>query len=78
VVALPVLPEIRHTSVEERARNREEAFRRYFSEPLQRWRVKPTVFMPALPALFEQDKLDRILVGLSDGEGEYLGRGHRE
>jgi polynucleotide 5'-hydroxyl-kinase GRC3/NOL9 len=78
VIALPVLPEIRHTSVEERARNREEAFRRYFSEPLQRWRVKPTVFMPALPALFEQDKLDRILVGLSDGEGDYIGLGHLE
>jgi polynucleotide 5'-hydroxyl-kinase GRC3/NOL9 len=78
VVALPVPPQIRHTSVEERARNREEAFRRYFSEPLQRWRVKPTVFMPALPALFEQEKLDRILVGLSDGEGEYTGLGYLE
>jgi polynucleotide 5'-hydroxyl-kinase GRC3/NOL9 len=78
VVALPVLPEIRPTSVEERAQNREEAFRRYFSEPLQRWRVKPTVFMPALPALFEQDKLDRILVGLSDGRGEYSGLGYLE
>jgi len=75
VVALPVLPEIRHTSVEERASNRVEAFRRYFSEPLQRWRVKPTVFMPALPALFEQEKLDGILVGLSDGAGECIGLG---
>ena len=36
------------------------------------------MFMPALPALFEQDKLDRILVGLSDGEGEYIGLGHLE
>ena len=78
VVALPVLPEIRTTSVEERAQRREEAFRRYFTEPLQRWRVKPTVFMPALPALFEQDKLDRILVGLSDGEGDCIGLGYLE
>jgi polynucleotide 5'-kinase involved in rRNA processing len=64
--------------VEERARNREEAFRRYFEGPLQRWRIKPTVFMPALPALFEQEHLDRILVGLSDGKGEYTGLGYLE
>ena len=78
VVALPVHPETVPTSVEERARNREEAFRRYFDGPLQRWRVKPTVFMPALPALFEQPQLDRLLVGLSDGKTEYIGLGYLE
>jgi polynucleotide 5'-hydroxyl-kinase GRC3/NOL9 len=78
VLSLPVDPQVRPTSVEERAQRREEAFRRYFAEPLQRWRVKPTVFMPALPALFEQDQLDRILVGLSDGEGEHIGLGYLE
>ena len=78
LVALPVSAEIRSTSVDERARNRETALRRYFAEPLQRWRVKPTVFMPALPALFEQEQLDRIVVGLSDGEGEYIGMGYLE
>lgn len=78
VVALPVDAEVRSVSVEERARNREEAFRRYFAPPLQRWRIKPTVFMPALPALFEQQLLDRILVGLSDGKGEYTGLGYLE
>jgi polynucleotide 5'-hydroxyl-kinase GRC3/NOL9 len=78
VVALPVDTEVRSVSVEERARNREEAFRRYFEGPLQRWRIKPTVFMPALPALFEQEHLDHILVGLSDGKGEYTGLGYLE
>jgi polynucleotide 5'-kinase involved in rRNA processing len=78
VVVLPVDTEVRSVSVEERARNREEAFRRYFEGPLQRWRIKPTVFMPALPALFEQEHLDRILVGLSDGKGEYTGLGYLE
>ena len=78
VVALPVLPEVRSTSVDERAQNREAAFRAYFTGPLQRWRVKPTVFMPALPALFEQAQLDRILVGLSDGAGTYFGIGYLE
>jgi len=78
VVELPVDPEVRSLSVEERARNREAAFRRYFAAPLQRWRVKPTVFMPALPALFEASQLDRLLVGLSDGEGGYIGLGYLE
>jgi polynucleotide 5'-hydroxyl-kinase GRC3/NOL9 len=78
VVALPVDPEVRSVSVDERATLREDAFRRYFGSNLQRWRVKPTVFMPALPALFEQANLDRLLVGLSDGEGEYTGLGYLE
>src|SRR5207248_5437068 len=78
VVELPVDPEVRSLSVEERAKNREAACARYFSGPLQRWRVKPTVFMPALPTLFEQSQLDRLLVGLSDGEGTYLGLGYLE
>jgi polynucleotide 5'-hydroxyl-kinase GRC3/NOL9 len=78
VVALPVDPDVGSLSVEERAKMREDAFRRYFGDNLQRWRVKPTVFMPALPALFEQSQLDRILVGLSDGQGEYTGLGYLE
>jgi polynucleotide 5'-hydroxyl-kinase GRC3/NOL9 len=78
VVVLPVHPSAVPTSVDERARNREARLRRYFSEPLQRWRVKPTVFMPALPALFDQRLLDRLLVGLADGTGEYPGLGYLE
>jgi polynucleotide 5'-kinase involved in rRNA processing len=78
VFSLPVHPDVRPVSVEERAHRRETAFRQYFAEPLQRWRVKPTVFMPALPALFEQPQLHRILVGLSDGKGEYIGLGYLE
>jgi len=52
--------------------------RRYFDEPLHRWRVKPTVFMPALPALFDLSALDRLLVGLSDGKGGCPGIGYLE
>lgn len=78
VVVLPVHPDTVARSVDERARHREAAFRAYFAEPLQKWRVKPTVFMPALPALFEQEQLHRLLVGLSDGKGEYIGLGYLE
>jgi polynucleotide 5'-hydroxyl-kinase GRC3/NOL9 len=78
VVALPVEEDVRSVSVEERAAGREAAMEAYFAAPLQRWRVKPTVFMPALPALFEQSQLDGILVGLADGTGNYIGIGYLE
>ena len=78
VLALPVPAETRTASADERARNREAALRTYFSGPVQRWRIKPSVFMPALPALFEEQPLDRLLVGLSDGKGEYTGLGYLE
>jgi polynucleotide 5'-kinase involved in rRNA processing len=78
VVALGVHPSVVPSSVEQRAENREMAMRTYFSAQLHRWRVKPTVFMPALPPLFDLAQLDRLLVGLSDGEGSYLGIGFLE
>jgi polynucleotide 5'-hydroxyl-kinase GRC3/NOL9 len=78
VVPLPVVPGVRSTTVEQRADNREAAMRRYFSGELHRWRVKPTVFMPALPPLFDLSQLDRLVVGLSDGAGGYLGIGYLE
>lgn len=78
VLNLPVHPDVHPTSVDERARNREEGMRRYFGLEPARWRVKPTVFMPALPALFEPAILDRIVVGLSDGMGATTGIGFLE
>jgi polynucleotide 5'-kinase involved in rRNA processing len=78
VVPLSIVPGVRATTVEQRAENREASMRRYFSRELHRWRVKPTVFMPALPPLFDLAQLDRLLVGLSDGAGGYLGIGHLE
>ncbi len=78
VITLPVHPDVVPTTVDQRAANRERAMERYFREPLQRWRVRPTVFMPALPALFELHQLDRLVVGMSDGKGNYLGIGYLE
>ncbi len=76
VVPLGIHPSVVPTTVEQRAENRERAMRSYFTGELHRWRVKPTVFMPALPPLFDLAQLDRILVGLSDGAGGYLGIGY--
>jgi polynucleotide 5'-hydroxyl-kinase GRC3/NOL9 len=78
VVSLGVHPDVVPTTVEQRAENREAAMRRYFSAELHRWRVKPTVFMPALPPMFSLANLDRMVVGLSDGDGGYLGIGYLE
>jgi polynucleotide 5'-kinase involved in rRNA processing len=51
---------------------------RYFEGELQRFRVKPTVFMPTLPPLFDLSQLDHLLVGLSDGHGGFTGLGYLE
>ena len=78
VVPLGVHPAVAPASVEQRAAHREVAMRRYLGEHLQRFRIKPTVFMPTLPPLFDLAQLDRLLVGLSDGAGSYTGVGYLE
>jgi polynucleotide 5'-hydroxyl-kinase GRC3/NOL9 len=78
VVSLPVHPAVVSTSVEERMAQRERAMARYFDTELLRFRVKPTVFMPTLPPLFDLAQLDRLLVGLSDGHGGFTGLGYLE
>ena len=78
VVPLGIHPDVVPTTVEQRAENRDGAMRSYFAGELHRWRVRPTVFMPALPPLFDLAQLDRLLVGLSDGAGGYLGIGYLE
>jgi polynucleotide 5'-hydroxyl-kinase GRC3/NOL9 len=75
----PVHPDATLTSVEERMTQRERMMARYFErEPLQRFRVRPTVFLPTLPPLFDLQSLDRLLVGLSDGRGGFTGLGYLE
>ena len=78
IVRMGIHPDVVPTSVERRAQLREDSMARYFATPLQRFRVKATVFMPALPALFELSALDRLLVGLSDGQGSCIGVGYLE
>jgi polynucleotide 5'-hydroxyl-kinase GRC3/NOL9 len=78
VVPLGVHPGVVSAGVEQRATHREAAMRDYLAAPLHRFRIKPTVFMPALPPLFEFAQLDRLLVGMSDGAGWYTGIGYLE
>ncbi len=78
IISLPVHADVVPTSVDQRAENREDSMRRYFAEPLQRWRVRPTVFMPTLPDLFDLHDLDHLLVGMADGKGACVGIGYLE
>jgi len=78
VVPIGIHPDVVPMSVEQRAEHREHAMRAYFAGSVQRFRIKPTVFMPALPPMFDLALLDRLLVGLSDGRGAYTGIGFLE
>jgi len=75
VTNLRVPPGVPERSVEERVSYREARLRSYFPAPLQRWRVKPTVFMPTLPPGIDVARLDGLMVGLEDGKGSCMGIG---
>ena len=78
VIQLAVHPDIRMRSVDERAAYREARLASFLGRArpeVYRWRVKPTVFMPSLPPIFELAELDGLLVGVDDGQGDCLGLG---
>lgn len=75
VAMLRVESEVVERSVEERLAYREGRLAKYLTEPLSRWRVKTTVFMPSLPPLADLSRLDGVVVGLEDGKGTCLGIG---
>ncbi len=77
-VTLPIHAGVEPSSVEDRMVQRERQMSGYFSGELHRFRVKPTVFMPSLPPLFDMKELDRLMVGLSDGAGGFTGVGFLE
>jgi polynucleotide 5'-kinase involved in rRNA processing len=78
VEVAPVDPDLRPPTPEERKAKRTEAFAEAFAEPLQRWRVRSTVFAPTLPAGLDLAGLDGVLVGVMNGSGKCLGLGALE
>jgi polynucleotide 5'-kinase involved in rRNA processing len=70
-----VHPNTRVRTVDERAAHREQRLAAFLGPEVYRWRVKPTVFLPTLPPMFEPASLDGLLVGVDDGEGNCLGLG---
>jgi polynucleotide 5'-kinase involved in rRNA processing len=75
VEVAPVDPAINIPSPEDRRAARAAGFAAAFAEPLQRWRVRSTVFAPTLPAGLDLSRLHGVLVGLQDGTGWCLGLG---
>jgi polynucleotide 5'-hydroxyl-kinase GRC3/NOL9 len=71
-------PGVRPMDPEVRASHRAKAFAAAFAEPLQRWRVRNTVFAPTLPEGLDLARLHGVLVGLQDGTGACLGLGALE
>jgi polynucleotide 5'-kinase involved in rRNA processing len=78
VESYPVHPDARPTTADERAEVRQARFAAYFSGPLHRWRVKPTVFLPSLPPDADLSSLAGLLVGMEDGKGSCVGIGYLE
>lgn len=75
VIELPVLPSVVPRSVDERLIHRERQFAAYFGQGTSRWRVRPTVFAPALPPEFNLGLLHGLVVGMEDGKGSCVGIG---
>lgn len=68
-------PSVLPVSPDERRAHRSKGFAAAFGQPLQRWRVRSTVFAPTLPAGLDLVRLDRVLVGVHDGSGQCQGLG---
>ncbi|NQV07890.1 hypothetical protein HQ535_15215 [bacterium] len=75
VEVLPVDVHIAPASPEDRHAHRAKLFAEAFAPPLQRWRVRPTVFAPTLPAGLDLSRLNGVLVGVMDGTDSCLGLG---
>lgn len=68
-------PAIMSMSPEARARMRAEGLARALEAPLERWKVRPTVFAPTLPVGLNLGRLDGLLVGVQGADGGCLGLG---
>jgi polynucleotide 5'-kinase involved in rRNA processing len=71
----PTDPNVLPISPDERARKRTEGFAKALAPPLERWKVRPTVFAPTLPMGLNLGRLDDVLVGVQDEGGGCLGLG---
>ncbi|HET8739509.1 MAG TPA: Clp1/GlmU family protein [Acidimicrobiia bacterium] len=75
VVTAPTDPGLVPLGPDDRARMRKEAFAKALAPPLERWKVRSTVFAPTLPVGLNLGRLDGVLVGVQDSTGGCLGLG---
>jgi polynucleotide 5'-kinase involved in rRNA processing len=75
VVTAPTDPGLTPLGPDDRAKMRTQAFAMALEPPLDRWKVRPTVFAPTLPVGLNLGRLDKVLVGVQDSTGGCLGLG---
>lgn len=75
VATAPTDPALMPLSPDERATKRSKAFAQALAPPLERWKVRPTVFAPTLPVGLNLGRLDGVMVGVQDSSGACLGLG---
>ncbi|HEX6301873.1 MAG TPA: Clp1/GlmU family protein [Acidimicrobiia bacterium] len=75
VVTAPTDPGLTPLGPDDRAKMRAQAFAKALQPPLERWKVRPTVFAPTLPVGLNLGRLDGVLVGVQDSTGGCLGLG---
>jgi polynucleotide 5'-kinase involved in rRNA processing len=75
VTTAPTDPGLTPLGPDERAQMRAQAFAAALKPPLERWKVRPTVFAPTLPVGLNLGRLDNVLVGVQDSTGGCLGLG---
>lgn len=75
VVTAPTDPGLTPLGPDDRAKMRTQAFAKALRPPLDRWKVRPTVFAPTLPVGLNLGRLDKVLVGVQDATGGCLGLG---
>jgi polynucleotide 5'-kinase involved in rRNA processing len=75
VVTAPTDPAILPMSPDVRAKKRADGFAMALRAPLDRWKVRPTVFAPTLPVGLQLSRLDGVLVGVQSSGGGCLGLG---
>lgn len=78
VESLPVHPKVVPSGVEQRSERRRSRLKAAFEPPLNRWKVKTSVFVPAIPPELDLAMLDGLLVGMEDGKGNCVGLGTLE
>ena len=75
VIVAPSDPNLNPVSPDERAHRRTVLFATALAPPLERWKVRPTVFAPTLPMGLNLGRLHHVLVGVQDEGGGCLGLG---
>lgn len=75
VETLPIPDGVHPRSIEERNEARRTRLAAAFEPPLHRWKVKTSVFIPAIPPEIDPAQLDGMLVGMEDGKGACVGLG---